>query len=266
MTSARVRALVAKELLDAWRNLPAMLPVVLVTCLTLAMAFGIAFLVPFLTGHALGEDMDLVNLSAVAGGHGELSSDGRIQLFLFQQFLMLFLVIPITGAMALAAHAIVGEKQARTLEPLLATPVTTLELLVAKVLGSLLPTLAISLVGVMLYFAGIALLGAPGVLRAMASVRSAVLLLIVGPAAALVSLQAAIVISSRVNDARTAQQFGVMILIPLSALLVAQFTGTFWLSASALALTGLALFGIWILLTLVSVALFERESILTRWK
>jgi ABC-2 type transport system permease protein len=266
MTSVRVRALVAKELLDAWRNLPALLPVVLVTCLTLAMAFGIAFLIPFLTGHALGEDMDLVNLSAVAGAHDELSSDGRIQLFLFQQFLMLFLVIPITGAMSLAAHAIVGEKQARTLEPLLATPITTLELLVAKVIGSLLPTLVISLIGVTLYFAGIALLADPGVLRAMASARSAVLLLIVGPTAALVSLQAAIVISSRVNDARTAQQFGVMILIPLSALLVAQFTGTFWLSASALALTGLALFGIWILLTLVSVAIFERESILTRWK
>ena len=49
----------------------------------------------------------------------------RVQLFLFQQFLMLFLLTPITGAMALAAHAIVGEKQARTLEPLLATPMTT---------------------------------------------------------------------------------------------------------------------------------------------
>ena len=55
--------------------------------------------------------------------------------------------MPITGAMALAAHAIVGEKQARTLEPLLATPITTTELLVAKVLGALVPTLAISAAG-----------------------------------------------------------------------------------------------------------------------
>src|SRR5262245_15699401 len=266
MTAARIRALVAKEWLDVRRNLPALLPVILVTGLTLAMAFGIAFLSPMFTGHSLGEDMDLVHLSTVAGVHDALSSDGRIQLFLFQQFLTLFLLIPITGAMALAAHAIVGEKQARTLEPLLATPITTIELLVAKVLGSLIPTLAISLAGLILFFVGIGILGDAGVLRAMASARTAALLFIVGPAAALVSLQAAIVISSRVNDARTAQQFGVMIIIPLSALLVAQFTGTFWLSASALALTGLALFGIWILLTLVSVAVFERESILTRWK
>jgi ABC-2 type transport system permease protein len=93
-----------------------------------------------------------------------------------------------------------------------------------------------------------------------------VLLLVVGPAAALVSLQAAIVISSRVNDARTAQQFGVMIIIPLTALLVAQFMGTVWLSASALSFIGLGLFGVWLVLTLFSVAVFERESILTRWR
>jgi ABC-2 type transport system permease protein len=266
MTPSRIRALVAKELLDVRRNFPALLPVVLITALTLAMAFGIAFFIPLVTGHALGEDMDLVSLSSVTGIHDELSSDGRIQLFLFQQFLVLFLVIPITGAMALAAHAVVGEKQARTLEPLLATPVTTFELLVAKVLGSLLPTLAISLIGVVVYFGGIALCGEPGVLRAMAGTRSAVLLFIVGPAAALVSLQAAIIISSRVNDARTAQQFGVMIIIPLSALLVAQFTGTLWLTSATLAFAGLGLFGLWILLAIASVALFERESILTRWK
>jgi hypothetical protein len=39
-----------------------------------------------------------------------------------------------------------------------------------------------------------------------------------------------------------------------------------WLSVSLLAFVGLGLFGIWILLTLLSVALFDRESILTRWR
>ena len=77
---------------------------------------------------------------------------------------------------------------------------------------------------------------------------------------------AAIVISSRVNDARTAQQFGVLIIIPLTALLVAQFTGSLWLSATALGLVGLGLLVLWVLLALLSVAVFERESILTRWR
>jgi len=266
MTTQRIRALIGKELVDLARNRTALLPVALVTIVTLATAFGIAIVLPLMTGHALGEDAELLKLSTLMGAHDELSGDGRIQLFFFQQFLMLFLVIPVTGAMALASHSVVGEKQARTLEPLLATPITTLELLVAKVLGALMPTLAVTLAGLVVYFMGVAFFGDPGVLRAMASARTAVLVLLVGPASALVSLQSAIVISSRVSDPRTAQQFGVMIIIPLSALLVAQFMGTLWLSATALGLIGLGLVGVWMLLTLVSVALFDRESILTRWR
>ena len=41
--------------------------------------------------------------------------------------------------MSVASDSIIGEKQARTLEPLLATPITTFELLAAKILGALLP-------------------------------------------------------------------------------------------------------------------------------
>src|SRR5262245_46343147 len=266
MTTARVRALVGKEFLDLARNRTVLLPVVLVTVMTLVIAFGITIALPAMTGQPLGEDSDLLRISGASGAGNDLSGDGRIQLFLFDQFLLLFLVIPITGAMALAAHAVVGEKQARTLEPLLAPPITTPELLVAKVLGALIPTFAISFVGLVIYTLGIAIFAEPGVAAAMASARTAVLMLIVAPAAALISLQGAIVISSRVNDARTAQQFGVMIIIPLSALLVAQFIGRVWLSASALALIGLGLFGGWLLLTAVSVVLFERETILTRWR
>ena len=174
--------------------------------------------------------------------------------------------MPVTGAMALAAHAIVGEKQARTLEPLLATPLTTLELLMAKVLGALIPTLAISMIGLILYGLVIAAAAEPGVLRAMLSPRTLILIMVVGPMCALVSLQMAIVISSRVNDARTAQQFGVLIVIPVTALVIGQVSGLLWLSASALGLVGVGLLVVWIVLTLLSVAMFERESILTKWR
>jgi len=266
MEIARVRALLNKELLDLSRNRTALAPVVVVTALSLALPFGIAIVVPALTGHPLGEDADLVRVSRVAGAGADLSDDARIQLFLFQQFLMLFLVTPVTGAMSLASHAVVGEKLARTLEPVLATPVNTFELLLAKVLGALLPTLAISAIGLALYFGGIAWFAAPGVGIAMASLRTLVLTMLVAPATALVALQAAILISSRVNDPRTAQQFGVLIIVPLVVLMVAQFSGSLWLSSAALALIGGVLLVVWGLLSAFSVALFDRETILTRWR
>ncbi len=244
----------------------ALLPVAIVTLIALVIPFVVAIAIPTATGERLSSDSDLVRLSAVVDPGRALPEDARIQLFLLQQFLMLFLLTPITGAMALAAHSVVGEKQARTLEPLLATPIGTFDLLVAKVLGALLPTLVIALTGLALYFAGIALFAEPGVLRAMGDLRSAILILLVGPAAALVSLQLAILISSRVNDARTAQQFGVFFVVPLSALLVAQFAGTLWLSASMLLVIGAGLLVLWLLLAMLSVAVFDRETILIRWR
>ncbi len=266
MNGRRVATLVRKELVDLVRNHAALLPLVIVTIIALAVPFTIAFLVPWLTGDALGNDSDLVHVSRTAVSATGLRGTALVQAFLFQQFLLLFLLTPITGAMAIAAHAIIGEKQARTLEPLLATPISTFELLLAKVIGALVPTLAISAVGLALFAGAIGALAEPGVLRSMLTARTAVLVLDVGPLAALVSLQFAIVVSSRVNDARTAQQFGVLIILPLTGVLVAQFTGALWLSTSAFLLVALALFALWVLLALVSVALFDRETILTRWK
>jgi len=266
MISAPLAALLRKELLDLSRNRGALLPVAIVALVALLLPFGVTIAIPAMTGQHLGDDSDLLRVSAALGTHDGLSADGRVQLFLFQQFLMLFLLTPITGAMALAAHSVVGEKQARTLEPLLATPIGTIELLVAKVLGSLIPTLAIAMTGLVLHFVGLALLAEPGVLRAMVTPRTALLVFLVSPAAALLSLQSAIVVSSRVNDARTAQQFGVLLIIPLTAVLVAQFAGMLWLSARALALVGLGILAVWAVLTVVSAALFQRDAILTNWR
>src|SRR5256885_1925218 len=175
MTWMRIRALLVKEFLDLSRNRLALVPVGLITVLSLVLPFGLAVAIPFFPGQALGSDADLVKVSVAVGAPSPLTAAARVQLFLFQQFLMLFLMTPITGAMALAAHAVVGEKQARTLEPLLATPVTTGELLVAKMLGALLPTLAISLAGLGLYLAGIMTMAAPGVAASMLSMRTAML-------------------------------------------------------------------------------------------
>jgi ABC-2 type transport system permease protein len=57
-----------------------------------------------------------------------------VQTFLFHQFSLLLLLVPIVSATALATHAVIGEKQSRALEPLLATPISTIELLAAKAL------------------------------------------------------------------------------------------------------------------------------------
>ncbi len=263
--TARLAVLFRKEILDLVRHPIALVPIVLVALVALALPFTIAIAVPAMTGQSLANDSDLLRVSHAVDIPDTLAEQSRVQLFLFQQFLLLFLLLPITGAMSLAAHAIVGEKLARTLEPLLATPISTLELLVAKVLGALVPTLAVSIVALAIYFAGIALTADAGVMRAMLTVRTLLLTVDIAPLAALVSLQFAVIVSSRVNDPRTAQQFGVLIILPLTAVLVAQFSGSLSLTNGAIVLVGLVLLLAWILLLAISVVLFQRETILTRW-
>ena len=248
------------------RNRAALLPVAIITAITCVLPFFVAIIIPALSGERLSDDGDFARVTRMIGAPAGLSPEGRVQFFLFQQFLLIFMLMPITGAMSFAAHAVIGEKQARTLEPLLATPLTTAEMLVAKVLGALIPTLAIGGGGFLIYFAGIGVFAEPGVLRAMVTGRTLAMVGFIGPAAALVALQAALVISSRVNDPRTAQQFGVLIVLPLTGVLIAQFTGRLWLTVPQLVLIGIGLLAIWFFLTLFSIALFERETILTRWK
>ena len=266
MTRGRILALLRKEWLDLRRNPGALAPVALVAVLVLLLALIITFGIPRWTGDALSNDSDLLRLSAAVAPADELSDTARVEYFLLQQFLLLFLLTPITGAMALAAHSVVGEKQARTLEPMLATPVTTVELLLAKVLGCFWPTLVTSSASILVYFAAIGWLAQPGVAGAMFNLRTLMLALAVGPAAGLVALQAAIVVSSRVNDARTAQQAGVLLIVPLTGLLIAQFFGSYWLTTGALVVVTVVLVVLWLLLVALSVALFRRETILTRWR
>jgi ABC-2 type transport system permease protein len=195
-----------------------------------------------------------------------MDPEGAVQAWIFQQFLPLLVIGPVAASMSIAAYAVVGEKQARTLEPLLATPITTVELLAAKVLGSLLPSLALTVLCFAVYGVAIASFAHPGVYRILLAPRSLGLFFVLGPLAALAALQLAVCTSSRVNDARTAQQIGVLIILPLAAALVGQLTGALMLTMPIIAVIAAALVLVNIGLMAAGVRLFNRESILTRWK
>jgi len=263
----RIRALLQKELIEVARHKSSLLPIVLVGVYCLLLPFVLTIVLPRVTGDRLGEDPDFVNVAARSVGmYPHLSADGRVQTFFFQQFLLVFLVVPVSVAMSAAAHAVVGEKEARTMEPLLATPLTTAELLVAKVLGALLPAVIVSAPGLLLYLGSIAMFAEPGVFATMITWRTAAAIGLLGPGLSLIGLQLTVLVSSRVQDEDTARQLAILGLLPFGGLVAAGFTGRFWVSAVGLALAGVALVGVWLLLLGLSVAVFDRDRILTRWR
>ena len=270
IVAGRVTALVGKELSELARNRSALLPVLAVALVSMVLPFFIGLAIPRLTGDDLSSDSDLVQALAAAGdelpGALALPDEAAVQAFVFHRFLTLLLLVPVTGAITFAGHSLVGEKLGRSLEPLLASPLTTIELLIGKVIGALIPSLAVMAGTFAVYLAGIGLLAEPGVLRAMLSPRTLLLVFGLGPMASLVALQVGVLVSARVNDPRTAQQFGALLILPLTGLFMAQMTGIFVLTTAMMlaVLAGLAV--IWALLLAGGVRLFDRETILTRWR
>lgn len=204
----RIATLMGKELREFRANPTSVLPVTLVVFICLVLPFMVLKIVPSATGQSIANDDMLRKAVAFASKHldefAALTADQAAEAFLFQQFLMLFLIAPLLGGVALAAHSVVGEKQGKTLEPLLTTPVGTSELLVAKVLAAFLPSLVIEVVGLILYL--------------------------------------------------------------LMIMLIGQIVGAFVVTITTLILMAVAMAVAWGLLVMLSVALFDRENILTRWR
>jgi len=269
MSGRRIAILIEKELREFRAHPALILPVVILVVVCTLLPLLVIVILPRTMGQSLATDRGMAQMIEKAQAHlpslRGLSPQAAAEAFLFQQFLLLFLMAPIVGAVSLAAYAVVGEKQGRTLEPLLTTPISTSELLVAKVLAAFLPSIVIEAAGLAVYFLMVAAIASPGVLHALLTPRAAVLIVALGPFAALAALQGTIAISSRVNDARSAQQIAVLLVMPLMAMFVGQIAGGFFLSSAMLALFSAALAGAWVILVLLSVALFERETILTRW-
>ncbi len=183
-----------------------------------------------------------------------------------QQLGTLFFLMPIILPSVIASYSIVGEKTSQTLEPLLATPVKTWELLLAKCLSSLVPSVVLTWLGAALYAGGLALVVAsPAVFSVIISPGWLLVLFLCTPLLALITIGLTIAVSSRANDPRTAQQISAVLILPIMLVFFGQITGLLVLSPpvavlGALILAFLAATTLWL-----ATRLFQRETILTRW-
>ena len=140
MNRHRIWTVFKRELLEISRNkalIPAMLiPLVIFTILPLFTAFGL----PALMGNGITRDPDinalLRRLEDLYPQFATLTAIEKYQVYAIRQFITFFLISPVMGAMGIATHSIIGEKTSRSLEALLATPIRTDELLLAKSFAS----------------------------------------------------------------------------------------------------------------------------------
>jgi ABC-2 type transport system permease protein len=166
----------------------------------------------------------------------------------------------------LASYSLVGEKVEKSLEPLLATPITDSELLLGKGIGAFLPSIG------SLYISSVVFM----VLSDLVTHNTlgyyffpnwtiGILLLVLLPLMSVLSVEWSVIVSARATDPRAAQLQGILIAIPVFVIYVTTEVGAIKLNTTTIWIISGAAFIADVILFFLSTKTFQREEILTKW-
>lgn len=219
---------------------------------TVAMPLIVGIVFPLIVDYSLNRGTK--GLSAVAAPG------------LMDSFSIWFIIAAAIIPTAIASYSLVGEKIQKSLEPMLATPMSDGDILLGKTLSALLLPLgalyagSISFMTLLDYFTRSALgyyyypnwhIGA---------------ILFAAPFAALLSVEVNVIISSRMTDVRSAQQSGALLMLPFIGVFLASELGFFALNDTNLVILAGVLAAISVVMFFVAKTTFQREEILTKWR
>src|SRR4030043_938749 len=251
-----------KEIKEIIKNKSIWLPVIIITAI-----FSIAMPLGFIIGSdSVLDDEDTLNFISKVFGSVDDPLRGLIG-FMLKQILIFLLMIPAMVPSLIAPSSIIMEKENNTLEPLLATPIKTSELLLGKSLTAWVPAFIISTISVVILtivvdIAAFIKLGyAP-----LPTAEWVVVAFVLSPILSFILTMVSIIVSSRSTDIRSAQGIGAIIIFPIYLIIGLQVAGFFLLNITYLLIGCLVLLAICPLVLKLAVKVFDRENILTRWK
>jgi ABC-2 type transport system permease protein len=196
-----------------------------------------------------------------------MTAEECFQVYFVTEFMLLFMLTPLIVPVNIAAYSVAGEKTTRSLEPLLATPITTAELLAGKNLAAVIPAVIATWLSFLIFGVGARLLVSNvKVLTALLDPMWWLAILVVGPLLSVLSTNFCLMVSSRVNDPRVAEQLSAVVMLPLLALFFGQIAGYIYLNRQLMVVLALAMTVIDALMIALTIQVFQRETILTRWK
>jgi ABC-2 type transport system permease protein len=195
-----------------------------------------------------------------------LTEGDCVQVYLLTLYVLLFMIMPVMIPVSIAAYSIVGEKTTRSLEPLLATPITTMELLAGKMIAAILPAIGVTWLAFLVYLVSARFMVNDAVFAKLLEPMWFLAIFGVGPLLALMAVSIAVMVSSRVTDPRVAEQLSGAVVLPIILIMVGQSIGLVLISQELVLIFGGVIAIIDVGLVYFTGKAFERENILTRWK
>ena len=202
---------------------------------------GAVLLVNFVDVTEFTEMAALIGIDLTAGGM-EIELVGMMIDNLMPTF---FLMIPPLIVTAIAAASFTGEKERRTLETLLYSPMSLRQIFSAKVLASLLVGMIVVLISFTIMTLAVG--GLVWVLMGELFIPGWIWVVVIGlvaPAFAFLAIILQVRISAKAKSSEEAFQRGGVIVLPLVMLLLSQVTGILLLSPLVYTILGFVLVGL----------------------
>ena len=266
-----IRAIVRKDVKVALQNKGVSIPLIVVPVVILGVLPLLAAFAPALQsipGAPFAGLEDIVK--QMPGGlrdalAGLDEAQALIVLALVYFLAPMYLILPLMVASVIAADSFAGEKERKTLEALLYTPTTDLELLLAKMLGAWLPAVAIAWGGFLLYGTVANVAAWPTMGRLLfPNPMWLVLALWVAPAVAGTGLGVTVLVSARAESFQEAYQLGGVVVLPVLMLVIGQATGVMVFNVGLVLLLGLVFWAVDAALLWFGGRMFRRDEIAAR--
>jgi uncharacterized membrane protein SpoIIM required for sporulation len=166
---------------------------------------------------------------------------------------------PMSFSLIIALETFVGEKERKSMEPLLSTPLSNGQLYAGKMLAALVPPLSASYLGMAVYMIGLyfSIDWRPG----LPLLAQTVLLTTVQ---GIIMVAGAVVVSSQATSVRAANLLASFIIVPMAILIQTEAAALFWGNHNGLWWLLLALVITAVVLIRMGLSLFNREELLGR--
>jgi len=265
-----IRAVAERDLMIVRRSKNVLLPIILVPLLLLVIIPGaIGFL-----GSAMDVGSDIEDLERFLTMMPEpmktqfeqyTENQTMVVFILVYTFAPMFLILPMMTASSIAAGSFAGEKERKTMEALLYTPTTDLELMTGKMLTAWIPAILVTLVGFVLYSVVVNVSAWQTMGRIFfPNAMWVVLILWLAPASAGLGLGTMVLVSSKVNTYQDAYQLGSMVVLPVILLILGQVGGVIYLNVTFVLAAGLLLWIVDATILWFAVKTFRRSEIIAR--
>jgi ABC-2 type transport system permease protein len=266
------RSIARRELRETMRDPNFVLPMLLMPCLVGILAGMTAFVSfgagPDAVGTAVtNAALDQLPSAAVQRLSNVPTTDrvATIEMLLKALSIPLFWIVPVALTPALAADSFVGERERFSLEPLLAAPLDTRQLLFGKLLASVLPAVGGTWLGVVVFWIVTVLSRSPLYPKVLLADGDWLFSMgVVTPLVALFTAGVAALISTRVSGYRVAYQLNGLIALPVVLLVLPIAAFLFLLTAHAFGVVALIFGALDAAIVLWAARLYTRERLLSK--